>query len=231
MSIQFLGLNLLNGISYGMILFLLAAGLSLIYGVMGILNLAHGALYMVGAYVGWSLAIQNGWNYWQAVLIGAITAGLLGLVMERIFFRRLYRQLNEQVLLTFGFLYILTNLCIWIWGGEFRAPFTAPILTGSFQFGDWTYPISRMSVIIIGLILAMGLWWLQDRTRVGAIVRAGMDNKEMTMALGINVALVSTVVFFVGAFIAGFAGVIGAQLVGVNPGLGTEILLLSIISI
>ena len=229
MSIQFVGLNLLNGISYGMILFLLATGLSLIYGVMGILNLAHGALYMIGAYVGWSIAIHYGLNFWLAVLMGGLAAGLLGLIMERVFFRRLYRQLTEQVLVTFGFLYILTNLSIWIWGAELRPPFTAPILDGSFHFGDWTYPISRMSVIIIGLILAAGLWWLIDKTRVGAIVRAGMDNKEMTAALGINVALVSTIIFFVGAFLAGFAGVVGAQLLGVQPTLGREILLLSMV--
>lgn len=223
-------LNLLNGISYGMILFLLASGISLIWGVMGILNLAHGALYMVGAYVGWSLTIQNGWNYWIALLMGGVASGLVGLVMERVFFRRLYKQHLEQVLLTFGFVYILTNLCIWIWGPQYQAPFDAPILAGSFHFlGDFTYPVGRVAVIFVGGIIAIGLWWLQDKTRVGAMVRAGMDDKEMTMALGINLALVSTVVFCLGSFIAGFAGVFGAQLVGVNPGLSLEILLKSMV--
>ncbi|MFC1907269.1 branched-chain amino acid ABC transporter permease [Chloroflexota bacterium] len=226
---EFLVLSTLNGLSYGLILFLLAAGISLIYGVMGILNLSHGALYMVGAYVGWSMAVQNGYNFWLAVLMGGLAAGLLGLVMERVFFRRLYKQLNEQVLLTFGFIYILTNLSIWIWGATYRASFTAPILAGSFHIAGLTYPIARITVIFIGLILAIGLWWLQDKTRVGAIVRAGMDNKEITMSLGINLGLVSTSVFFLGAFIAGFAGVIGAQLVGVSPTLSIDILLLSMV--
>ncbi len=224
-------LNLLNAICYGMILFLLASGISLIWGVMGILNLAHGALYMVGAYMGWFLAIQNGWNYWLAVLIAGLTVGLLGLMLERIFLRYLYKQLAAQMLLTWGFLYILTNLCIWIWGAATRPPFTAPILAHSFHIWGLTYPIARVAVILIGLIIVIGLWWLQDKTRAGAIIRAGMDDQEMTMGLGINVALVSTIVFFLGAFIAGFAGVIGAQLLGVSPMLGLEILLLSMVVI
>lgn len=226
---EFLVLSTLNGLSYGLVLFLLAAGISLIYGVMGILNLAHGALYMVGAYVGWSIAVQYGMNFWLAVLMGGLAAGIIGLFMERVFFRRLYKQLNEQVLLTFGFIYILTNLSIWIWGAEYRAPFTAPILAGSFNIAGMTYPIARITVIFIGLIIAVGLWWLQDKTRVGAIVRAGMDDKETTMSLGINLGLVSTAVFFLGSFIAGFAGVIGAQLVGVSPTLSIDILLLSMV--
>lgn len=229
MRVDFLVLNLLNGISYGMILFLLASGISLIYGVMGILNLAHGALYMVGAYVGWSIAIQYGMNFWLAVLMGGLAAGLVGLFLERVFFRRLYKQLTEQVLITFGFIYILTNLCIWIWTAEFRAPFTAPILAGSFKIGGLTYPIARVGVIFIGLILAIFLWWLIDKTRVGAIVRAGMDDQEMTMALGINIPLVSTAVFSLGTFIAGFAGVIGAQLLGVNPTLGIDVFQISMV--
>lgn len=231
MDIVFLVLNLLNGISWGMVLFLLASGISLIWGVMGILNLAHGALYMVGAYVGWSLAMQSGWNFWLAVLMGGLTSAFLGLIMERVFFRHLYQQVTEQVLLTFGFIYIFTNASIWIWKADYRAPFTAPILVGSINIGDLTYPIARVTVIFIGLLIALGLWWLQDKTRIGAIVRAGMDDKEMTTALGINVALVSTIVFFLGSFIAGFAGVIGAQLLGVNPTLGIEVLLLSMVVI
>jgi branched-chain amino acid transport system permease protein len=226
---EFFALNMLNAVAYGVILFLLASGLSLIYGVMGILNLAHGALYMVGAYVGWSVAIQYGMNFWLAVLMGGLVAGLLGLIMERVFFRRLYKQLNEQVLVTFGFIYILTNLTIWIWGADVRGPFTAPFLSGSFNIGQWTYPVSRVAIIFIGLILMGILWWLIDHTQVGAMVRAGMDDQETTMALGINVRLVSAAVFFLGAFTAGFAGVIGAQLLGVNPGLALDVFRLTMV--
>jgi branched-chain amino acid transport system permease protein len=222
-------LNILNGISFGMVLFLISAGFSLVFGVMGILNLAHGALYMVGAYIGWSVAIKLGLNFGLAVLAGGIVAGLVGLFIERMFLRHLYKQLDEQVLLTFGFVYILTNLCIWIWGPFFKSPFTAPFLLGSFNLGDLSFPKARIFIILIGTILTVGLWWLQSKTRVGAIIRAGMDNKETTMALGINLELVFSAVFFLGAFIAGFAGVLGAQILGVNPMLGIDTLLLAFI--
>jgi len=222
-------LGLLNGISFGMVLFLIAAGLSIIIGVMGILNLTHGALYMVGAYVGWSIAVQYELNFGLAVLAGGLASGLVGLVLERGFFRHLYKQLNEQVLLSFGFIYILTNLVQWVWGPVYRGAFTAPFLSGSFSIMDRSYPTARITIILIGLILVTGLWWLQDKTRVGAIVRAGMDNAEITIALGINLRRVSTAVFFLGAFLAGFAGVIGAQLVGAYTALGMDILLLALV--
>ncbi|MBW1801176.1 MAG: branched-chain amino acid ABC transporter permease [Deltaproteobacteria bacterium] len=223
-------LNILNGISFGAILFLLCSGLSLIFGVMGILNLSHGALYMVGAYVGWTLAVHHGLNYWLAVLAAGVVAGLLGLIMERGFFRHLHGMINEQVLLTFGFIYILTNLGLWIWGGVPKAPFTAPSLAGSFHvIGDWTYSRARLAITGIGILLAIVLWFLQEKTRIGAIIRAGMDNKEMTIGLGINYGLVATSVFVLGCFIAGTAGVIGAHLFGVTLELGMSILLLAMV--
>ena len=138
---------------------------------MGILNLAHGALFLVGAFVGWTIAVQFGLNFWLAVLAGGFTGGLLGLIMERGFFRYLHRMLNEQVLLTFGFIYILTNLSLWIWGGVPKAPFTADILSGSFHLiGDWSYSTARIAISIIGIALAFILWWLREKTRIGAII-------------------------------------------------------------
>jgi len=222
-------LNLLNGISWGSILFLVASGLSLILGVMGILNLTHGAMYMVGAFVGWSIAVQYGLSFWLAALIGGLSAGLISLVIERGFLRHLYKQLNEQVLLTFGLVHILINSTIWIWGARSRAPFTTPFLSGSVSIMGWSYPMTRIAIIVIGGLLATGLWWLTNKTRVGAMVRAGMDDREMTMGLGINLPLVSVGVFFLGAFLAGFAGVIGAQVLGVYPGLAMDILLLALV--
>ena len=226
---EFFALNLLNGVAFGSILFLLACGLSLALGVMGILNLAHGALYMVGAYVGWSIAINQGLNFWLAVLAGALAGGLLGLIMERGLFRYLHGRLNEQVLLTFGFIYILRNLTQWIWGTIPKAPFTASFLSDTFPIGDLTYPFSRVATIVIGVILAIALWWLLEKTRTGAIIRAGIDDKEMTTGLGINVGIVSTAVFSLGAFIAGAAGVLGANLFGVNLNLGLNVLLYALI--
>jgi branched-chain amino acid transport system permease protein len=221
--------NLLNGISFGMVLFLAGSGLSVVMGVMGITNLAHGALYMLGGYVGWTVAIHYGMNFWLAVFIGGLVSGLIGLTIERIFLRHLYKQPNEQVLLTFGFVYIITNLCIWIWGGRPRMQFTSPALSGLLDIFGMPYPITRLVIIAIGLIIAIVLWWLQDRTRIGAIIRAGMDDKEMTMGLGINLERVSMLVFFLAAFVAGVAGVVGAQLMGVHSILGLDILLVALI--
>ena len=223
------GRNLLNGISFGMVLFLAGSGLSVVMGVMGITNLAHGALYMLGGYVGWTVAIHYGMSFWLAVFIGGLVSGLIGLVIERIFLRHLYKQPNEQVLLTFGFVYIITNLCIWIWGGRPRMQFSSPSLSGLLNIFGMPYPITRLVIIGMGVIVAIVLWWLQDRTRIGAIIRAGMDDKEMTMGLGINLDQVSMLVFFLAAFVAGVAGVVGAQLMGVHSILGIDILLVALI--
>ncbi|UCF08312.1 MAG: branched-chain amino acid ABC transporter permease [Thermoplasmata archaeon] len=224
-------INLLNGVSYGMVLFLIASGMSVVMGAMDITNLSHGVLYMIGGYVGWTIAVKSGAPFILGVLGGGLAAGLIGLGMERGFLRSLYKQPNEQVLLTFGFVYILSNLCLWIWGGWPRMPFTAKFLSGSFEILGRTYPKARLAIIVVGLILAFVLWWLQDRTRIGAMVRAGMDNKEMAMGLGINLERLFAIVFFVASFIAGLAGVIGAQLLGVYNALGLEILLLALIVI
>lgn len=229
MDVELVVLNILNGISFGAVLFLLASGLSLIFGVMGILNLAHGALYMVGAFIGWTVAVKLGFNFWLGVLAGGAAAGLIGLIMERGFFRQIYKRFNEQVLLTFGILYVLTNLSLWIWGGVPKPPFTASILDVSFPLMGGAYSAARIAVTVIGVGLAAALWWLQAKTRVGAIVRAGMDDREMTMGLGINISLVATLVFCLGAFIAGASGVIGAHLFGVTLDLGLDILLLAIV--
>jgi len=165
------------------------------------------------------------------LLAGGLAAGLVGMAIERGLLRRLYKQPNEQVLLTFGFVYIITNLCLWIWGGWPRMPFTAEFLRGSFEILGKTYPKARVAIILVGLILAIGLWWLQDKTRMGAIVRAGMDDKETTMVLGINLDRAFTVIFFISSFIAGAAGVLGAQLLGPRTSLGLEVLLLALIVI
>jgi branched-chain amino acid transport system permease protein len=203
--------------------------MSIVMGVMGITNLAHGALYMVGGYVGWTIAIHYRFDFWVAVFLGGLVSGLIGLIIERIFLRHLYKQPNEQVLLTFGFVYILTNVCIWIWGGRHRMQFTSPALSGLTEIFGKPYPAARIVIILIGFVVALVLWWLQDRTRMGAMVRAGMDDKEMTMGLGVNLGLVSTLVFFLASFIAGVAGVIGAQLMGVHSMLGLDILLIALV--
>jgi len=216
--------NLVNGLAMGMVYFLTAAGMSIVMGVMGISNLAHGALYMVSAYVGWQVFKGFHGPFTLAVILGGLAGGLLGLLIERIFLRRLYKQPNEQVLLTYGFVYILTNLCIWIWQGWARMPFTAaalkPITIGGLRFAS-----SRLVLIGLGAIFAVALWYLQDRTRLGARVRAGMDDKEMAQGMGVNMEMVSMIVFFIAAFVAGLSGVLGAQVMGINSEAGNTILL------
>lgn len=222
-------LTFLNGISYGMLLFLVASGMSIVMGLMGIINLAHGALYMVGGYIGWTIAVQYDLNFGLAVFLGGCAGGLTGLIIERGFLRRLYKQPNEQVLVTFGFVYILSNLCVWIWGPRRRLQFTGESLSGLIYLGNIPFPVTRVFTIITGIVVAVVLWWLQDKTRFGAMVRAGMDDKEMTTGLGINLERVSMLVFFLAAFIAGIAGVIGAQLLGVYSWLSTDILVLALV--
>ena len=223
--------NILNGLSYGMIMFLIASGMSIVMGAMGIINLAHGALYMVGAYIGWTVAVKLGLTFLPGVLAGGLTAGLVGLIIERGFLRYLYKQLSEQVLLTFGFVYVITNLVLWIYTGWPKMPYTAKVLSGAFRLFEQTYPIARVTIIIIGLAIGALLWWIQEKTRVGAMVRAGMDDKEMTMTLGINLERVFTAVFFGASFTAGVAGVVGAQLMGAYTTMGMDVLLLAMIVI
>jgi branched-chain amino acid transport system permease protein len=220
--------NFLIGISFGFILFLLGTGLSLTMGLMRIVNLAHGALYMIGGYVGLAVAKLTG-NFVLGVLGGGICVGIIGVIMETGFLRRLYRRELDQVLLTIGFIYILTNIAQWVWGAVPRSGIIPPLLSGSIPVGGITLPVYRLAIIALGLVAAAGLWLFQEKTRVGAIIRAGMDNKEMTMGLGINLKVVFTGVFALGAFVAGFCGLFGAPLLGINLGIGWDALLLAMI--
>jgi branched-chain amino acid transport system permease protein len=222
-------LSLLNGVSFGMVLFLLTVGLSITLGLMGIINLSHGALFMVASFVGWMFVVELGYSYWLALLVGAIIAGLIGLGIEQGFLSRLHGRTDDQVLLTIGFIYILMNLSLWIWGGRARMPYSAPILSGTFYIAGWQYPIYRMFIIGAGVILIVALWWLLERTRIGAIIRAGMDDIETANALGKNMGRINALVFFLGSFLAGLAGVIGAQMMGPRIGMGWDILLLALV--
>jgi branched-chain amino acid transport system permease protein len=221
-------LHLVNGISYGMILFLIASGLSLILGVMGILNLTHGSLYMLGAYIGLTLTIR-GTDFWLAALLGGLAAGLIGIVLVLVFLGHLHRQYGDQVLLTLGFVYIFANVTMWIWGPWPKTVNVPSLLATSIDFGDLSFPLYRFALIIIGLAVAAALWWFQEKTKAGAIVRAGMDDKQMTIGLGLNYGLISTAIFGLGAFVAGFAGFIGGPLLGASHKMGLPILLLATI--
>jgi len=218
----------LIGISFGLILFLLASGLSLTMGLMRIVNMAHGALYMVGGYVGLAVAKYTH-NFLLGLLAGAICAGLIGLLLELGFLRRIYKQETSQVLLTIGFVYIFMNLAQWIWGTYPSGSVIPRILSGSVHIGAIDFPVFRLFIIGFGLVMAVILWLFQDKTKIGAMVRAGMDNREMAGALGINLKLIFTGVFALGSLVAGLCGLVGGYLTGINLGLAWDILLLSLI--
>lgn len=218
----------LNGISFGMLLFLLAAGLSLIYGLMKILNLTHGSFYLLGGYIGLVVVHKTG-SFVLAVLVASCAIAFVGVIMERLFLRRVHLQELPQALLTFGFLFIFSDLATVIWGSNPQTMPKPAMFGASIQIGPFFYPSYRLFIIGFGLVVAALLWWLQEGTRVGAMVRASVDDEEVARALGINVSLLFTLVFALGAFLAALGGVMGGPIVGVYPGADFEVLLLGFV--
>ena len=218
----------LNGISFGMLLFLLAAGLSLIYGLMKILNLTHGSFYLLGGYIGLVVVHKTG-SFVLAVLVASCAIAFVGVIMERFFLRRVHLQELPQALLTFGFLFIFSDLATVIWGSNPQTMPKPAMFGASIQIGPFFYPSYRLFIIGFGLVVAALLWWLQEGTRVGAMVRASVDDEEVARALGINVSLLFTLVFALGAFLAALGGVMGGPIVGVYPGADFEVLLLGFV--
>ena len=218
----------LNGLSYAFILFLLAAGFSLTFGVMGVLNLSHGALYMFGAYIGLQVIDSLG-NFWFAIVFAAIGIGLAGLLLYFFFLRHLYNKVPEQAVLTIGLSIVVANVALWVWGPRAQMGATPEFLTGVLKVGGLSFPIYRAFICGVGVVILSLLWWMQDRTRMGAIIRAGMDNKDMTVSLGINYGLVSTLVFLLGMALAGIAGILGSPILGAYPTMGDNLLLLTLI--
>ena len=230
MSGDIIAVSLLNAVSYAILLFLIASGLALIYGVMGVLNLAHGSLYMLGAYLGLT-AVRLGGNWVLAIFAAGVMVAVVGLAMDRGILSHLYKRVGEQALITVGLVYIFLNAVIWIWGPFSKMGNPPTILSANIEIGSFQFPSYRFFLIAVGLAIAAGLWLLQDKTRAGAIVRAGMQDKEMTMALGIDYALVSTAIFCLGGFLAGVAGFMGTPLLGAYWGMGIDVLLLAIIAV
>lgn len=218
----------LNGLSFGMLLFLLAAGLSLTFGLMNVINLAHGSYFLVGAYVGLTVAKTTG-NFVLAVAAGAISVGILGLLMQRFLLRYLQKEHLAQVLLTIGFLFILGDASLVIWGGAPQIISKPPPFDGSLSIGDLVFPSYRLLIIGVGAVLALLLWWLQERTAMGANVRAAVDDEEMTGSIGVNVSRLMTGVFGLGAALAAVSGVLGGAAIAIYPGADMEVLLLALV--
>ena len=221
--------QLLNGLSFGMLLFLLAAGLSLIFGLMRILNLAHGSYYLLGAYVALS-AVEATGSLFLATLAGVAAVVILGVLMERVFLRRLPRHEElPQALMTFGFLLIVGDVSLWIWGGTPQSLPKPDVFSTSIRLGPLVFPSYRLFLIGVGLVVGVALWFLQERTKIGATVRAAIDDAEMAQASGINVSRLSTLVFAVGAGLAALGGIMAGPVLGVYPGADFEILLLAFV--
>jgi branched-subunit amino acid ABC-type transport system permease component len=174
----------LNGLAYGVLLFLLSVGLTLIFGMLDVVNLAHGAFYMLGAYAGLALIAYSG-SFWLALLLAPLIVGALGAILERGVLRPLYRRPPlDQVLLTFGLIYVFEDVVKWIWGGRIRSIPAPDAFSSSVQIFGATIPSYRLFVIVFGLVMAVLLWLLIERTRLGSIVRAGVFDAEMASGLG-----------------------------------------------
>ena len=218
----------INSISMGGLLFLLSAGFSLIFGLMRIPNLTHGSLFMLGAYFGVTF-LRLGINFWIAALLSALVLALIGGLIERFLLRRLAGQELAQVLVTLGLSFIIADICLLVWTGDPIPLATPDSLRGVIRFSDFVFPRYRLAVVVIAVVIAAGLWLMLERTRLGAMIRAGVDDPQMARVTGIRVSRLFTAVFSLGAALAGLAGVLSGPILSVYPGLDAEMLPLALI--
>jgi branched-chain amino acid transport system permease protein len=217
-----------NSITLGGLLFLLSAGFSLIFGLMRIPNLMHGSFFMLGAYLGTTF-LARGLNFWAAALLSAGAMVVLGGLIERFLLRRLAGQELAQVLLTLGLSFIIADLCLMIWTGDPIQPPTPPDLRGAVNALGVFFPIYRLAIVAIAVVIAIALWVMIDWTRLGAMIRAGVDDAPIARVVGIKVSQLFTLIFCLGAGLAAFGGVVGAPYLSVYPGLDAEMLPLALI--
>jgi len=222
----------LNGLQLGILLFLVAAGLTLVFGVMDFINLAHGVQYMLGAYLGAALAAATG-SFWLGLLWALPAALIFGLLLEVLVFRHLYdRDHLSQVLATFGVILFLNQAVKAIWGAApLQVPVPALLEDGVVLMPGLQYPLYRIAVLCAGIATALGLWFLVERTRLGMLVRAGATNAPMVSALGVDIRRLFMLVFAFGAMLAGFAGVLAGPIFSVEPGMGDHVLILAFVVI
>jgi branched-chain amino acid transport system permease protein len=217
-----------NSLALGGLLFLLSAGFSLIFGLMRIPNLMHGSFFMLGAYLG-ATFLAKGMNFWLAALASAAAMVVIGGAIERLLLRRLAGQELAQVLLTLGLSFIVADLCLMIWTGDPIQPPTPPQLQGVLQAFGMFFPLYRVAIVGIAVAVAIALWVMIDRTRLGAMIRAGVDDAPIARVMGIRVSQLFTLIFCLGAGLAAFAGVMGAPYLSVYPGLDADMLPLALI--
>ena len=221
MSLELVFQQALNGLSFGALLFILASGLSLVFGMMDVVNLAHGAFYMLGAYVALSVVQLTG-SFWIAMLAAPLTLALVGLLIEPLLLRRLRGRHLDQVLLTIGVSLVMVDVIGQVWGREVRSLAAPPGLDGSVELIGGVYPVYRLFVIAFGVALAVVMSVVYRRTRVGMLIRAGVEDAQMLGALGVDTNRLFASTVATGAALAGLAGVIAAPVFGVQPGMDTD---------
>ena len=225
----FLAIQFLNGLQLASLLFLLSVGLSVVYGLMNFINLAHGTLYMLGAYIGLTVARESG-SFWFALVGAPLAIAALGALFHVLLLRRMQAASPmKQVLVTFGLIFIGLDVVRYIWGDFTHSIETPAIFSGSVQLLGEVYPSYRLFVIGLGLFVFVALYLGLERTRLGAVVRAGVDDREVAMSLGLNIELAFFIVFCLGCGLAGLAGVIAAPVLSVYPGMDMSILVLTLI--
>ena len=217
-----------NSVTLGGLLFLLSAGFSLIFGLMRIPNLTHGSFFMLGGYFAASL-IEWGTGFWLAAVVSGLLVAALGGVVERLILRRLAGAELAQVLVTLGLSFMIADVCLKVWTGDPVRIDTPRALQGVTSVGSFAFPTYRLAISLIAVAFAVALWALMDRTRLGAMIRAGVDDPDMARVAGIRVSRLFTIVFCLGVWLAGFAGVIGGPILSVYPGLDQEMLPLALV--
>lgn len=220
-------IQLLNGVQYGLLLFMLAAGLTLIFGIMGVVNLAHGSFYMLGAYLAYALSGQLQ-SLTLAIVVGTALSVVFGLMLEWLLFRHFYRRDHlDQVLLTFGLIYVFEELRAIVWGNDVHGVKVPELLDFSIPLTDTlSYPVYRLFMSGVCIALAIGLYLLIGKTRLGMKIRAGAFNRDMTEALGVNIQLIHAIVFALGVGLASIAGMIAAPVSSVYPNMGSQVLIM-----
>ncbi len=223
-------LIVLNGLSHAGLLFIMASGLTLAFGLMRVVNLAHGAFYLWGGYIGISVFRASG-SWWLALLAGGAAIALLGLIKERLLLHWVRGKVLSESLMAIGLATILADLALATWGGSPLSIRVPAELNPRVSLLGITYPGFRLLVILMSVLIGLGLWLLLAKTKLGALIRAGVDDRETTAALGINIYLLFTLVFMLGAFLAGISGVIGATFLTIQPGADFQVLTLALVVI
>ncbi len=223
MNTQFWVTQIFNGVSYGALLFLVGSGLSLIFGVMRIVNLSHGSYFMLGGYIALSVISTTG-SWALSLPVAALAVAIIGMVMERVFLRPLGFEPLRQVLLTVGFAFLFQQGALDIWGGNNMDINPPAVFTQSIVIGGIYFPAYRMFMIALALVIGVAIWLVMEKTRMGAAVRATVDDAQMARGVGIDTNRISMFIFALGAFLAALGGVIGGAFLGVFPGLDFEML-------